>query len=311
MKLVGKQIIAAIVILALVHVGLGLLPDPPFSMAMNLVLFFTNLFVFHAAAVTLGRRTGRAVGLFLVGYFVLFLLVVVVLGKTPLFILLIVVYASLFASAPLLGFFAIFVLSFVLLQPYAFESFIPLALIYGALMYVRRVTSRFVQICLGGGLLALAIVLFPLIHLTLEDSAQTLWRTFIRPEVREALWTSLWSSTLATVVVGRAVGTWGALIAGVAVGKHPHEIRFSPDRRLAYVSDNGILWMTDPGEGGPLGIGLDGSNQSNALRPLETPYHVLAPPAQTGNSGVNHDRFLACTKVLLPPHSSMDYDTIR
>lgn len=42
----------------------------------------------------------------------------------------------------------------------------------------------------------------------------------------------------------------GERVAGVEVGKHPHEIVLSPDRRLAYVSDNGILWMTDPGEGG-------------------------------------------------------------
>ncbi len=176
---------------------------------MNLVLFFTNLFVFHAAAATLARRPARTVGLFLVGYFVLFFLVLVWLGKTPLFILLVVAYASLFASPVLLGFFVIFVLSFVLLQPYAFETFIPLALIYSTLWRVRRVTSRFVRFCLGGGLLAFGVVLFPLIHLATEDSAQTLWRTFVRPEVREALWMSLASSTLATLVVG----LWGIPLA--------------------------------------------------------------------------------------------------
>jgi molybdate/tungstate transport system permease protein len=208
-KLATKQIGAAILALAAIHIGLGLLPEPPFSVAMNLVLFFTNLFVFHAAAATLARRPARAVGLFLVGYFVLFLLVLVWLGKTPLFILLVVAYASLFASPVLLGFFVIFVLSFVLLQPYAFETFIPLALIYSTLWRVRRATSRFVRLCLGGGLVAFGVVLFPLIHLATEDSAQTLWRTFIRPEVRDALWMSLASSTLATLVVG----LWGIPLA--------------------------------------------------------------------------------------------------
>jgi molybdate/tungstate transport system permease protein len=176
---------------------------------MNLVLFFTNLFVFHAAAATLARRSARTVVFFLVGYFVLFLLVLVLLGKTPLFILLVVAYASLFASPVLLGFFAIFVLSFVLLQPYAFETFIPLALIYSTLWRVRRATSRFVRLCLGGGLVAFGIVLFPLIHLATEDSVQTLWRTFVRPEVRDALWMSLASSTLATLLVG----LWGIPLA--------------------------------------------------------------------------------------------------
>jgi len=208
-KVAAKQIGAAIVVLAAIHVGLGLLPEPPFTVPMNLVLFFTNVFVFHAAAATLARRSARTVGLFLVGYFVLFLLVLVLLGKTPLFILLVVAYASLFASPVLLGFFAIFVLSFVLLQPYAFETFVPLALIYSTLWRVRRVTSRFVRICLGCGLVAFGIVLFPLIHLAGEDSVQTLWRTFVRPEVRDALWLSLASSTLATLVVG----LWGIPLA--------------------------------------------------------------------------------------------------
>lgn len=42
----------------------------------------------------------------------------------------------------------------------------------------------------------------------------------------------------------------GRRLGGVAVGQYPHEIILSPDRKLAYVSDNGVLWMTNPGEGG-------------------------------------------------------------
>lgn len=53
--------------------------------------------------------------------------------------------------------------------------------------------------------------------------------------------------------IAGAVGFYtaeGKRIAGVQVGKHPHEIVLSPDKRRLYVSDNGILWMTEPGEGG-------------------------------------------------------------
>jgi YVTN family beta-propeller protein len=42
----------------------------------------------------------------------------------------------------------------------------------------------------------------------------------------------------------------GSRIAGVAVGQYPHEIVRSPDGKLLYVSDNGILWMTEAGQGG-------------------------------------------------------------
>ena len=38
--------------------------------------------------------------------------------------------------------------------------------------------------------------------------------------------------------------------AGVKIGTHPHEIVLAPDGRTAYISDNGILWMTEAGAGG-------------------------------------------------------------
>ncbi|MGH9720764.1 MAG: YncE family protein [Bryobacteraceae bacterium] len=41
----------------------------------------------------------------------------------------------------------------------------------------------------------------------------------------------------------------GKRLSEIKVGSFPHEMAFSPDRRLLYVSDNGLLWMTDPGEG--------------------------------------------------------------
>jgi DNA-binding beta-propeller fold protein YncE len=42
----------------------------------------------------------------------------------------------------------------------------------------------------------------------------------------------------------------GTRLSDVKVGTLPHEIVFSPHRRLLYVTDNGLLWMTDKGEGG-------------------------------------------------------------
>ncbi|HLN03214.1 MAG TPA: hypothetical protein VK335_28240 [Bryobacteraceae bacterium] len=42
----------------------------------------------------------------------------------------------------------------------------------------------------------------------------------------------------------------GKRLSDVKVGRFPHEMVLSPDRRLLYVTDNGLLWMTDKGEGG-------------------------------------------------------------
>jgi DNA-binding beta-propeller fold protein YncE len=58
---------------------------------------------------------------------------------------------------------------------------------------------------------------------------------------------------MVTEKVGHTVGFYGAngkRIAGSEVNRHPHEILADPDGRHAYVSENGMLWMTDPGEGG-------------------------------------------------------------
>src|SRR5260370_39707915 len=41
----------------------------------------------------------------------------------------------------------------------------------------------------------------------------------------------------------------GGLLAQVKVGNFPHEAALSADGRLLYVSDNGVLWMTDDGAG--------------------------------------------------------------
>ncbi len=42
----------------------------------------------------------------------------------------------------------------------------------------------------------------------------------------------------------------GKRVAGVAVGKTPHEMVLDPDGRHLYVSDNGVLWMSYKGPGG-------------------------------------------------------------
>src|SRR6266851_3795295 len=72
-----------------------------------------------------------------------------------------------------------------------------------------------------------------------------------------ALFSALPASAQVDLLVGEkvshSVGFYradGARIASIPVGKHPHELMLSPDGKYLYVSDNGMLWMTDPGEGG-------------------------------------------------------------
>jgi molybdate/tungstate transport system permease protein len=203
------QIVVAVVALVAIHLGIAMMPGSPFSSSTNLALFFTNLFVFYAAAIVLRRRSAREVGLFILGYTALFVLVLAVMNKPPLFILLVVAYAGFFGTPVLLGLFTLFVLCFVVLQPFAFETFIPLSLIYAVFWLTRKNASLFARLCLCGGLCALTIVLFPLIHLAMQDSLQTIWRTFMRGDVASAIWLSLATSTLATA----ALAIWAVPLA--------------------------------------------------------------------------------------------------
>jgi molybdate/tungstate transport system permease protein len=157
----------------------------------------------------------------------------------------------------LLGFFAIFVVSFVILQPYAFEAFIPLVLIYALLVKLRRKASTFALACLGFGLLCLAAVLFPIIHLGVQDSAQTLLFALGRGDVQEALGVSLLSSTLATLVVALFGIPLAYAMARVEVpGKRWIESLIDLPI-LVPQSVAGVALMVLLGPGSPLGQGLE------------------------------------------------------
>jgi molybdate/tungstate transport system permease protein len=295
------QIGAALVaVLALVHVGLGLLPEPPFTVATNLVLFATNLYVLYCAAVVLRGRSLATLLLFLAGYAALFVLLMVILGKKPLFILLVVAYASVFGSPVLLGAFALFVACFVIFQPYGFETFVPLVLILGVLVKARRAASPFALACLGVGLLALFVVLFPLIHLALQDSAQTLVLTLARPDVRSAVGLSLLSSTLATLFVA----LWGIPLAWALA-----RLEFPGKRFVESLIDvpilvpqsvAGVALIVLLGPGSPLGQGLEGLGlrvSSSFLGLVIAQVFVASPflikTALTAFEGVPHQLELA------------------
>ncbi|MFN7926161.1 MAG: hypothetical protein U0Q16_39045 [Bryobacteraceae bacterium] len=92
--------------------------------------------------------------------------------------------------------------------------------------------------------------------------------------------------------VAGAVGFYtesGDRVAGVKVGTYPHEIVFSPDKRYAYVSDNGILWMQYAGEGGNTISVIDLEKRTKAgvisLGNYRRP-HGMAVDPRTGNLAV-------------------------
>jgi molybdate/tungstate transport system permease protein len=204
------HILGAIVALGLLHVLTGLLPGQPISLPTNVVLFSANLYVLYCARMIAQSGSPTTVGLFGLGYFLLFFLVLVFLDRQSLFILLIVVYASVFRVTYLLGYFILFVLCFVIFQPYSFETFVPMAFGYAVLYQAKKVgVSAFVLGSLGLGLLCLLFVLFPLLHLSILDSPRTLGYVLERSDVQRALWISISSSSVSTLLTT----LWGVPLA--------------------------------------------------------------------------------------------------
>ena len=256
MKLPWAKVLAGFLAVAVVHLVLGWVSGPSMSASVNFALFSTNLYVLYCAASLLSEKSGRALAMFVGGYLALFGLVMVVLERESLFILLVVVYASVFRSAVLLGFFGIFVLCFVVLQPYAVETFVPLAFIY-ILLWRARGASPFLLACLGFGLAALSVVLFPLLHLAIQDSAQTLYLTLSRPDVQDAIGATLASSTVATLLV---------TLFGVPLAYALARVEFAGRRLVESLIDlpilvphsvAGIALMILLGPGSPLGEALE------------------------------------------------------
>ncbi|MBN1962001.1 MAG: ABC transporter permease [Deltaproteobacteria bacterium] len=256
MKYTWWQAIIAVAVLVLLHTGLWLMPGPTISPSINLALFATNIYVLHCVSGLFSEKSPKNLILFILGYGFLFVLLMVVLKRQPLFILLIIVYASIFRSPYLLGFFGIFVFSFVIAQPYAAETFIPLVFIYIVLARVRK-ASRFLRNALAFGLLALGCVLLPLISLAISDSAQTLWHTLKRPDVLNALMMSLGTATVATIIVS----FWGIPLAYALA-----RLSFSGRRVIETIIDvpilvpqsvAGIALMVLLGPGSPIGSSLE------------------------------------------------------
>ena len=204
--------LAVVLALAAGHLLIALVPGSPLAVATNLVLFVANIYVAFCAWLAWRDGGRRGAGLFFLGYFLLLLLVLVLLGRESLFVLLAIVYASVFRVPLLLGLFVAFCLSYVLFQPYAFESLLLLSLGWLVLWQVaRRGRSLFVTGSLALGLVLLGGLLLPVIHLAVAESPRTLGVVAARPDVRRALWLSLASSTLATLFLA----SWGIPLAWV------------------------------------------------------------------------------------------------
>ncbi len=288
------SILATTIGLAILHAAVFFFPGHLISGPNTLVLFAANMYVAYCLWII--GKTGRPAdkGLFAVGYLLLFLLVLVILGREALFILLIILYSSVFRVPLLFGVFIAFVLAYVLFQPYAFETFVPMSLGWVVFWQVRKSgASAFLQASLAVGLIGLGVLLLPLMHLLSLDSPKTMWFVIGRSDVQRAIWVSLLSSSMATVIVAFfGIPLAYALSRSQFRGRHIVEAIIDLPILIPQ-SVVGIALLVILGPGSPIGkfleqsgLGVSGRFAGIVVAQVFVAFPFLIKTAQTAFEGV-------------------------
>ncbi len=171
--------------------------------SQNAALFGTN-----AYALLLGLWYARAfkpwlLALYAGGYGALFYLFFVFNEQwRPMFFIYAVLYAGTFRLPVAQALLWIFVAANTVAQPYGLAAFFAGAAVFLVAYGARKRGAEWFSVaCLGAGLLAFVLLLFPLLCFVGSSSVQELLRTYAEEDVRGALRTSLLSASLATVAV--------------------------------------------------------------------------------------------------------------
>jgi molybdate/tungstate transport system permease protein len=140
---------------------------------------------------------------FVGGYFALYLIFVVLLRNAePLFILYLLGLAATARSLRLTAYFWATVVSFSFCQPYAWESLVAFYFLLTALFGARgRARSATTLLFLGGGLLLVLSLLFPILVLILREDAHSLEVLLRDPRIRAAIGTTLATATVSTLIL--------------------------------------------------------------------------------------------------------------
>jgi molybdate/tungstate transport system permease protein len=189
----------------LLGVALGLLHlivfSPFLDPGTNVIFFCTDLFyalVGCVYAATLKRFRWSS---YLAGYLILFVLLVVYAQRPLLFVLILFLYAPLFRFPRAMGYAAIFFGSILLLTAYWLPATVILSLLYTVFCALRAQRDRvFSTWMFGVGAVLLALLFLPLAHLLFQTTPQTLI-AILTPELRDALWTSVLTSGISTLIV--------------------------------------------------------------------------------------------------------------
>jgi len=168
----------------------------------NAVMLCTNLLALWAGLAYQRAFSERRFLAYVAGYLVLFILFYVV-GRSPLlFAAFGMMYVGCFRHTLLLGYLLILIFSVTMIPAY----WLPATLLGGTFftialhLYPQR-QKRFVLGAFAVGFLLVTAVVLPLLYLCFQTKPQTLINTFGQAPFRGALLTSLYTATVATLVV--------------------------------------------------------------------------------------------------------------
>ena len=172
------------------------------DLGTSFVLGCANLFALWQAAAIRRCDSERRFITFLAGYFILFVLFVPIARSPLLFASFGMLYAASFRTPLLLGYTLILVASVVFVTPYWIQATLLAGGFYTvAVPLFPQRTKRFHLVCLGVGFLLIAGIMLPLLYLSFQVTPQTLVASGVNPAFRQALWTSIWTASLATLIV--------------------------------------------------------------------------------------------------------------
>lgn len=172
------------------------------DLGTNAVFFAANtIFVFNA--VCLYRKDSLyRFSLYFLGYLVFFIFIFGLVKSPLLFSLFIILYSPIFLTRRLLPYLCIFAVSVIFLTPYWLQTFLLLGLFYSSVLEVfKKTRSKFFTILFILGFVILSFIIFPILHFSLQVSPQTLLITLRDRGFQAALYHSLITSTVSTLII--------------------------------------------------------------------------------------------------------------
>jgi molybdate/tungstate transport system permease protein len=173
----------------------------PIEPGLNILLFIDNCLFLVFFRIYDTFRGRKAALLYSSGYLALFSMVYLLAGQKLIFSLAALLYPPLFRLPRALGHFLILMLSLTLITPYWIQSAvigsIVLEILYQTI-FARP--SLFISGSFAMGMGMIVFLLMPILYLITMSSPQTLLITAGDSEVRMAVWTTLWTSTLSCLI---------------------------------------------------------------------------------------------------------------